>query len=851
MKTVYIVAWRLVVGLLAIHYPGGLAKPWGGGMETLLQDLSYAARMLRKSPAFTAIAVLTLALGIGANTAIFSMVDSFLLRPLPVKDPSELVVLAGEQKQGPLQQQFSYSDLRDIREQTASVFADVTGYFVGLDGLSVNGHADRIVTLYVTGDYFGALGLKPALGRLILPSEGKEIGADPVLVLAYSYWKKRFNADPNIVGQKVSLDGHAFSIVGVAPEGFHGTLPIIDPGGYLPLGMGSIEGGANATDFLVNRNVRGTSLLARLKPGVTLAQAQSALRVVSQRLAQQYPETEKGLSVLVFPERLSRPGPSKDNSMVLVSALFMALSGLVLVLACVNVANILLVRGTIRQREMAVRAALGAARSRLIRQLLTESVLLALLGGGAGILLGLWGSNVISRIDFKTSLPVYLDFNFDWRIFTFAFAAALLTGVVVGVVPALRLSRGNLSAVLHEGGRSVAGGRQVLRSALVVAQVAGSLMLLIIAGLFTRSLEHAQRADLGFDPRHVLNLTMDPNEIGFNEAQARVFYKQLLERVRALPGVDSASLSLAIPMGYYNNADTLLVPGFETPAGQPPPMIFYSQISPGYFKTMKIGMDHGREFTDADDKDSAYVAIVNHSMAEKFWPHQDPVGRQFRLSSDQSHSVTVVGVATDSRTFGINGQMRPYFYVPWTQNFSSLLTLQVRAAGEPDAIAPEIEKEIGALAPDLPVFDVQPMTRSMQGANGFLIFQFGAALAAALGLLGLLLALVGVYGVVSYSASQRKHEIGIRMALGAEPLQILQLVLRQGTAIIAAGLVVGLLATFAAARAVGYFLVGVSPTDPLTYASVTSLLVLVALLACSIPAWRAMRLDPLVALRHE
>ncbi len=820
-------------------------------MGTFLQDLRYAARMLLKSPGFTAIAILTLALGIGANTAIFSMVDSFLLRPLPVKDPSELVVLASEQKQGPLQEQFSYPDLLDIREQTTSIFADVTGSFVGLDGLNVNGHADRIVTLYVTGNYFGGLGLQPALGRLILPSEGKEIGADPVLVLAYSYWKKRFNADPNIVGQKVTLDGHVFTIVGVAPEGFHGTQPIIEPGGFLPLGMANIEGGRNATDYLVNRNVRGTSLLARLKPGVTLGQAQAALRVVSQRLAQQYPETEKGLSLLAFPERLSRPSPSKDNSIVLVSALFMALSGLVLVLACVNVANILLVRGSIRQREMAVRAAMGAARSRLIRQLLTESVFLALLGGAAGILLGLWGCGVISRIDLKTSLPIYLDFNFDWRIFAFAFAAALFTGVVVGVVPALRLSRGNLSAILHEGGRSVAGGRQILRSALVIAQVGGSLMLLIVAGLFTRSLQHAQRADLGFNPTHVLNLTMDPNEIGFNEAQGRVFYKQLLERVRSLPGVDSAALALAIPMGYYQNADILLVPGFETPAGQPPPTIFYSQISTGYFNTMSIGMDHGREFTDADDQNTPYVAIVNRTMAAKFWPHQDPVGRQFKISSDQSHTITVVGVSKDSRTFGIKGDMKPYFYIPWTQNYSSFLTLQVRAAGDPEAMGPELVKEIGALAPDLPVFDVQPMTRSMQGANGFLIFQFGAALAAALGVLGLLLALVGVYGVVSYSASQRKHEIGIRMALGAQPWQVLGMVLRQGAGIIAIGLAIGLLATVGVARAVGYFLIGVSPTDPLTYVSVSALLILVALAACAVPAWRAMRLDPLAALRHE
>ncbi|HUJ41208.1 MAG TPA: ABC transporter permease [Candidatus Acidoferrales bacterium] len=820
-------------------------------MGIFLQDLRFGARMLRRSPAFTFIAVLTLALGIGANTAIFSMVDSFLLRPLPVKEPGQLLVLASDQSQGSLMEQFSCADMQDIREQTTHVFSDVIGYFVGLDGLSVNGHADRFVTMYVTGNYFTALGLKPAVGRLILPSEGKEVGADPVLVLSYSYWKQRFNGDPNVVGQKVAVDGQAFTIVGVAPEGFHGTQPIIDPGGFLPLAMSAIEGSAYPPDFLVNRNVRNALLLARLKPNVSLAQAQAALRLVSQRLAQQYPQSEKGLNVLAFRERLSRPNPSKDNSMILISVLFMALSGLVLLLACVNVANILLVRGSIRQREMAVRAAMGAARTRLMRQLLTESVLLALLGGAAGILLGLWGSNVISRIDLKTSLPIYLDFNFDWRIFAFAFAAALVTGLVVGVVPAFRLSRGNLSEILHEGGRSVAAGRNILRSTLVVAQVAGSLMLLIIAGLFTRSLQHAQQANLGFEPRRVLNLTMDPNEIGLSEAQTRIFYKSMLERVRTVPGVDSASLSLAIPMGYYNNADTLVVPGYDAPAGQPAPMVMFSQISTGYFKTMGIGMDHGREFTDADDKDSPYVAIVNQKMAEKFWPHEDPIGHQFRLASDQSHVITVVGECKDSRTFGIKGDMKPYFYVPWTQNFSSLMTLQVRAAGDPDGMAPEILKQIGAMAPDLPVFDVQPMTRSMEGANGYLIFEFGAAVAASLGMLGLLLALVGVYGVVSFAASQRKHEIGIRMALGAQPREILQMVLRQGIGIIAAGLAAGLLLTFAVARAVGYFLIGVSPTDPLTYISVTAMLVFVALAASSIPAWRAMRLDPLVALRHE
>jgi predicted permease len=821
-------------------------------MGTFLQDLRFAARMLWKSPAFTAIAVLTLALGIGANTAIFSIVDSFLLRPLPVKDADRLTVLACEQNQGPLQTQFSYLDLLDIREQTASVFSEVTGYGMGLDGMSVNGHADRIVTVYVTGNYFNALGLQPAVGRLILPSEGKEAGADPIIVLSHTYWKRRFNADPNVVGQKVSVDGHVLTVVGVAPQSFHGTQSVIDPDAYLPAGMSFIQGGPTAADFMTNRNARQFVAIATLKPGVKIEQARTALQVVSQRLASQYPDTDKGLSILAYPEVLSRPNPSKDNGVIVICTLFMALAGLVLILACANVANILLVRGTIRRREMAVRAALGAARSQLVRQLLTESVLLALAGGAAGILLGLWCSSMMSRVDLKTSLPIYFDLGFDWRIFAFAFVAALFTGVIVGVAPALRLSRGNLSAILHEGGgRGVVSGRQFLRSGLVVAQVGGSLMLLIIAGLFTRSLRNAEAVDMGFNPHGVLNMTMDPNEIGYTEAQGRVFYKQLLDRVRAIPGIESASLALAVPMGYYNNGDALQIPGYEVPAGQPPPVVSFSQISTSYFKTMGITIEQGRDLTEGDDQSAPYVAVINRAMAEKYWPNQDAIGREFKLSTDDKHTVRVVGIARNSRVQSLRGSFQPYFYVPWTQNYSSFETLQVRTAGNPETVIPQVQKEISSLAPDLPVFDTQPMTKAMSGANGLLGFQLGAVLAAAMGVLGLLLAVVGVYGVVSYSASQRKQEIGIRMALGAQPRSILSMVLRQGLGIVVVGLFVGLALTFALAKFVGRFLIGVSGTDPLTYLTVCGILAAVTLAACVIPAWRAMRLDPLVALRHE
>jgi predicted permease len=525
---------------------------------------------------------------------------------------------------------------------------------------------------------------------------------------------------------------------------------------------------------------------------------------------------------------------------------------MVLLLACVNVANILLVRSTVREREMAIRAALGAARIRMIRQLLTESVLLALLGGVAGVLLGYWGSSALGSINVQTDLPVHFDFGFDWRVFGFATAAALLTGIIVGIVPAVRASRGNLSAILHEGGRGVVGGKNRLRSALVVVQVAGSLMLLIIAGLFTRSLAQAQRTDLGFQPDHVLNLIMDPNEIGYNQSQTRDFYKNLLQRVRALPGVVSASTANATPMGYYNNFDSLNIEGYQPPPGQPAPASLYNTISTDYFPTMGVSLLRGRNFTEADDENGQYVAIVSEAMVKQFWPDKDPIGRQFQMTTDPKHSLVVVGVAKDIRFNGLTGPFSPMFYAPFLQhqNGNSLQTLQLRTAGAPEMMIPEVEHTIESLAPQLPVFDVQTMTHALNTLNGLLFYKIGAVLAALLGMLGLVLAIVGVYGVVSYAATQKTHEIGVRMALGAQPADILKMVFREGLLIVGVGLLVGIGGALAAGKVVGSFLT-VSARDPLTYAIVTATLLIVALSACFIPARRAMRVDPMVALRYE
>jgi macrolide transport system ATP-binding/permease protein len=818
-------------------------------MGSLMQDIQYGMRTLRKNPGFTAVAILTLALGIGANTAIFSLVDAFLLRPLPVKDPQQVTTLAYQLKGGQPITSFSVPDYRDIREQTGNVFSGLITHQISLDGLSVNGKADRIVTSYVEGDFFSTLGIKPAVGRFILQSE-EGTAAASVLVLGHSYWMTRFGGDPGIVGKKVTINGHPMTVIGVAPEGFHGLFPLGEIQGYLPLGLATIAG--NPSDFTTNRGFRNSFVYGRLRPGVSMKQAQASLDVVAQRLAEANPKTDKDLSLQVYPELRSRPNPDPKNTIVVISTLFLGLSALVLLLACVNVGNILLVRATVREREMAIRAALGAARTRLIRQLLTESVLLAVCGGVAGIALGYWGSSSLAHISLGTDLPVRLDFGFDWRVFGFAFGAALLTGIIVGIVPAIRASRGNLAQILHEGGRGLVGGRHRVRNALVVAQVAGSLMLLVIAGLFTRSLGEAQRTNLGFDPSYVVNFVMDPNEIGYNEAQARGFYKNLLARVRAMPGVVAVSTANSTPLGYYNNGDTIVVEGYEVPAGQATPVSFYNAVSSDYLKTLDIPLVQGRVFTDADDQNTLFVAIVNQAMAKKYWPNQDPTGRTFKLGADPNHSITVIGIAKDSRYAGITGEIQPYFYVPILQHFASntLAALQVRTAGAPESMIPEVERVIQSMAPDLPVFDVKTMTEAINTLNGILIYQIGAVMAAALGILGLILALVGVYGVISFAASQRTHEIGIRMALGAQRWDVLKMIFGQGLVIVGLGLALGLAAVLAASRVMGQFLV-VSATDPLTYITVSSLLALVALLACYIPARRAMRVDPMVALRYE
>ena len=820
-------------------------------MQTLRQDVLHGLRLLWKAPAFTIVAALTLALGIGANTAIFSMVSWLLLRPLPVQRPMDLVELAFQQRHDNVQNQFSVPVYREIREQSTAQFEDVAAYQIGLDGLSVDHRAERLMTYYVTGNFFSTLGLKPSIGRLLVSGEGDRAGADPVLVLGYAYWKSRFNGDPSVLDKKVLLNGRPFTIVGVGPEGFHGPYPILEAQAYLPLGMHVIEG--SPADFMENRGSRGLVLLAELRRGVTLEQARAALKVVGQRIASEHPDTDQDLDLQAYLEVRSRPQPDPNNTMLLISSMFLGLAAMVLIVACLNVANIVLVRATTREREMALRAALGATRVRLIRQLLTESLMLAMLGGLAGLALGYAGSRALSSLDIQTDLPILFDFAFDWRVFAYGLSAALVTGALVGIMPALRASRRDINATLQQGGRSVVGAGARIRTALVIGQIAGSLTLLVVAGLFTRSLQAAQRTNLGFDPAHVANFYMDPSEIGYDAVQTGTFYTSLLERVRALPGVESATTASGAPMGYYNSGDSLAVDNYQPPAGQPRPGSLFLVISTDYFRTMRIPVLSGRDFTTADNATAeARVAIVNRTFAEKYWPKQDPIGRTFRMDSDAKHTtLRVVGVAADARYNGITGKLPTVFYLPIAQHLDlgSLQTLQVRAVGDASAQIPVIERLIAAMAPDLPVFDVKTMTQALDTLNGLMVFELGAGLAAILGVLGLILSVIGVYGVISYSAAQRTQEIGVRMALGARPGDVLWMVLRHGSIVVASGVMLGLLCAFGTGRLIRPFLV-IDAADPLTYSAVSALLAVVALAACYIPARRSTTVDPIVALRQ-
>lgn len=715
------------------------------------------------------------------------------------------------------------------------------------------GKVEPVIYSYVSANFFQALGLKPAVGRLIYGAETEKRGAENVVVLGNAYWKKRFNGDPSIVGQQVKMNGHSVTVIGVAPEGFHGTYALVDMQAYLPFGMRTLWLTGNKDDYWNKRNDGDVKILGILKPGVSRQQAQVSANVVAQRLNQQFPETHKGNTYHLYPERLARPDPDPSNGMLIVGILFMVLAGMVLLLACSNVANIVLVRATARERELAVRTALGAARSRIVRQLLTESLLLAVMGALLGTLVGVWATRLISSIRIEVSdIPIRFDFSFDWRVFSFGLAIALITGLLVGLAPAWRAARSDFNTVLHEGSRGILGsGKSKVRNVLVVAQVAVSLVLLVVAGLFVRSSQNAEHTYLGFDPHNVLNLTMETRTIGFDQPRAEQFFREMEDRVRVLPGVESVSVAASVPMGYSNEASHVFPEGQTQASKEAAPSAFFNVVDPAYFPTMRIPLLRGRIFTDQDTAKTPRVAVVSEAMANKLWPGQDPVGKRFSDTAPSGPFLEVVGIIKQGKYTDPVDTTTMYYYQPIAQNFRSFVTLQLRTAASPEALISAVEQQIHSLAPGLPVTDVQTMEQSLGGVNGFFLFRMGSRFTVVLGLLGLVLAVVGVYSVISYAASQKTHEIGVRMALGAGRGDILKMVLRQGFVLVGAGLIAGLVLTFVAARGIVSLLVGVSPSDPITLISVALLLAAVGLVASYIPARRAMNVEPLRALKYE
>lgn len=822
-----------------------------------MQDLRLAIRQLRRAPGFTASAVLTLAIGIGANTGIFSVLNG-LLRPLPVPDPAQIVYIAAELPSDDtgFRFQLSYPALTDYRTGASDVFADVFGYDTRVAGMTARGRTWQFVYLAVTGNTFSALELQPAAGRLFMPGEGEAAGTERIVVLGYLNWMRRFGGDPSIVGSIVKLDGQPARVIGVAPEGFHGLVQHAEIDGYVPIGVmrsESVESGR----FFTDRGIRTLAAMARLRPGVSVKDAQAAVDVLAGRLQVQYPTEEKTVTARVVPETLARPIPSRFLSQLMpkILASMLGLATLVLLIACMNVANLLLVRATAREREMAVRASLGSSRGRLIRLLMVESLLLSAMGLSLGLVFARWATGLfVGAINPRVDVPLNLQFEYDWQVFGYAAAVAIACGLVLGLVPALRASRVSVTTVLHDGGYggSAGGRKQRARSALVVAQVAGSLVLLIVAGLCVRNLQQMQWMDLGFEPERLVTVRIDPRQVGYNAGRSERFYEELERRLRALPGVESVGMSVSIPMGYIFFGCQATAEGSEAIARNGPRDAFLcNPVTPSYFETLGIPLVEGRAFNEHDTPASTPAVILNETLAKRLWPNESAIGKRIVMPGPKMPVRTVVGVAGDGKYLAAFEGHLPYLYLAMDQDPSFLRAVFARVSGPPGPFLPLIQREVNALDPDVPIADLLTMQQALHGSLGVLLFRLGAIQAAAMGTLGLMLAVIGVYGVVSYSAAQRTREIGIRLALGAAPRAIGRLVVGRGAALVAAGIIVGLGLSALVTRGLSRFFFFVGANDAATFAAVTALLAAIALVACYLPARRAMRVNPIVALRHE
>ncbi len=813
-------------------------------METLLQDLRFGWRTLWKHPAITAVAVIALALGIGANSAIFSVVNAILLKPLNVPHPERVVVVT-ESKGGEVWATVAPANFIAWRERN-QVFEDIVA-FSGYSYNLLGGEApEQLSALRVSAGLFPMLSIEPQLGRNFLPEEDQP-GRERVVILSHKLWQRLFNSNPNIINQPLNLSGNSYAIVGVMPAGFE--FPNADTELWTPVAIndGTVDGMGG----------RIINVLARLRPQVTLAQARAEMEAVAQSLAAERPDFNAGWGVQITPLQELVVADVRRSLLVLLGAVTF-----VLLIACANVANLLLARAARRQREIAIRIALGASRLRLVRMLLTESMLLALLGGALGLLLAVWGVDALLALA-PGNLPRVEEIGMDRWVFGYTLAVSLLTGIVFGLAPALQASKPNLNELLKEGIRSSPAGfaRDRVRSLIVIAEVALSLVLLIGAGLLMRSFVRLQNVDPGFDPRNLVAMRVSlPDEKYDGDEKVLGFYQHAFARIRQLPGVKQAGAIHVLPWSGDNSGRYFHPEGRPMPKAGEEPTYNYRIITPNYFETMSIRLLRGRDFTDDDTAQAVGVVIINEAMAQLFWPNEEAVGKRVKhRGREEDPWMTVVGVVGNVRHHWIGDLTQPEIYFTYAQaplldsrtieRHRRSMQIVVRTISDPLSIVPAVRREVASVDAGLPLFNIKTLDERL--VYSLVRPRFNTLLMGIFALVALVLAAVGIYGVMSYMVAQRTHEIGIRIALGARPTDVLMLVLKQGLRLILAGVAIGLIAALALTRFMSKLLYDVSATDPLTFVAISLLLVAIALLACYIPARRATRVEPTVALRYE
>lgn len=799
-------------------------------------DLVFAARTQLKTPAVTLAVVLTLAFGIAANNVAFSLVNGFFLRPLPVEEPQQLVRIYTSYASGLQYFTLSYPDYADIRNLSA-VFSGVLVEQPVPVSLGVPGSNERVWGQLVAGGYFSLLGVRPAAGRFFTPEEEEARGADPIVVLSYGLWQRRFGGSRSVLGETVILNGRPCKVIGVAADSFHGVTLGLLPELWRPASRDPSE----------NRGGRGFFGVGRLQPGVTIDQARAALDLLARQLQQSYPGTNRGIRFAVLSEAEGRVHPMFRGSLLGFSGVLAAVAGLLLLVACANVAGILLVRAASRRKEIGIRLALGATRGRVVRQLLTESACLSLLAGGVGLGLACTVTRVLSAVHLPTRVPLFIDLGLDARVLGFSLVVTVATGVLFGLAPAFEGSRLDLVTMLKDA--NVARGLRLarLRRALVAAQVALAMVLLIGGGLFLRSLQSAHRVDVGFEPRGVVTASLDLGLQGYSRADARQFWRRLVERVAALPQAQSVSLASTVPFELNITTMSLAPEGYQPPADGGWPSIDWAIVDSGYFATMRVPLLEGRDFSEHDTDAAPSIVIVNDVLARQFWPGKSAVGRRLTTRAGQGH--TVIGVTRRTKYLTLGEAPKPYVYFPLNQSDARAMTVLVRGAGDPTTLLRGVRETVRAMGETVPLYNVTTMSAHVDTA--LVPATSGAMALSIIGLVALAITSLGLYGTMAQTVSRRTYEIGVRRALGARDGDVVLLVVRQTMLLMLLGLAAGEVLGFVGSGLLSSLLYGVGASDALVFSFAPLVLTLVSVVACWVPASRAIRIDAARALRDE